>query len=412
MANKRIVIVGGGAAGLMAAIWAAGEPHEVLILERMPSPGRKILIAGGGRCNVLPSQVRANQYHTESSQSLFKKIFQSWSLPGQQRFFEETLGIPLKIEEETGKVFPTSDRAADVLQGLLNEAMRRGARLRVKSSVEGIIRDGACWRVSLAEGETLEADALIIATGGLSVPKTGSDGTGIRLVRALGHTTHTLYPALTPLLTTYRPHHDLAGISLNVTLFAPQGNSIKKGERAEGGFLFTHRGYSGPTVLDLSHHAVRARGSAAQPLLVQWLPMDAEAWEALFLKSAPTTHIRTLVRAQLPTRLADMLLEESGAMERTVAELRREERLRLVECLTRYPLPYSGDEGYKKAEITGGGVPLGEINPVTMESRLHPGLFLCGEILDLFGPIGGYNFLWAWATGRLAGQGARHISEV
>ncbi len=404
---KRIVIIGAGAAGLMAAIFAAGAPHEVLLLERMPSPGRKILISGGGRCNVLPSQVRASQYTTDSSRNTFKKIFQSWPLREQHRFFEETLGIPLQIEEESGKVFPASDRAADVLDGLLREATRRGARLRTNASVEGIAREGAGWRLTLADGTTLDADALVVATGGLSVPKTGSDGTGLRLVKALGHRVAPLYPALTPLLTHHAPHHDLAGISLPVTLFAPQGTSIKKGEQSTRGFLFTHRGYSGPAVLDLSHHAVRSRGPEEQALWVQWTPLDPDAWETLLLNSPPTTLVRTLVRERLPQRLAELILVESGTMERTLAELRREERRLLIEKLTRYALPYAGSEGYKKAEVTGGGIPLGEIDPTTLESRRQPGLFLCGEMLDLFGPIGGYNFLWAWVTGRLAGLGAR-----
>lgn len=406
---SRIVIVGAGAAGLMAAIFAGGAPHEVLLLERMPSPGRKILISGGGRCNVLPSRATASQFTTDSSKNTLKKIFQSWPLAEQKHFFEETLGLPLKLEEESGKLFPVSDRAADVLHALLHEAQRRGVRLRTSSSVEGIERAGEGWRLTLAGGETLDADAVIFSTGGLSVPKTGSDGTGLRLLERLGHTMNPLYPALTPLLTRYQPHHALAGISRPVTLYAPEGGSIKRGAESHRGFLFTHRGYSGPSVLDLSHHATRARGPEEQPILAQWTELDAAAWESLLLDSPPTTFVRTLVRARLPERLADMLLHESGTMERTLAELRREERLKLVELLTRYPLPYSGNEGYAKAEVTGGGVPLGEVEPGTMESRMQPGLFLCGELLDAFGPIGGYNFLWAWVTGRLAGIGARRL---
>jgi predicted Rossmann fold flavoprotein len=176
---------------------------------------------------------------------------------------------------------------------------------------------------------------------------------------------------------------------------------------AEGGFLFTHRGYSGPAVLDVSHHAVlSARAGGHQPILARWTPDDAERWDEVLRSSASGT-VAPLLRRALPTRLADRLLEEAGIdPDRALSQLRRDERLRLVELLTRYPLPWTGDEGYRKAEVTGGGVALGQVNPRTLESRVAPGLFLCGEILDAFGPIGGYNFAWAWATGRAAGSGA------
>lgn len=406
MSPKRILVVGGGAAGLMAALFAAQGPHEVVILERMATPGRKILISGGGRCNVLPAEVRGNLFHTGSSANALKAMLQSWPLAAQERFWEEEIGLPLKLEEESGKLFPVSDRAADVLNGLLRAVGRRGATLRYAASVEGIEREEEPWRLRLADGRQEVGDAVIFATGGLSVPKTGSDGTGLRLVRGLGHTVRPLYPALTPLRTDYEPHHALAGVSKPVTLFAPLGNSLKKGAQRTRGFLFTHRGYSGPAVLDLSHHAVRAAGPHEQPLLVQWDARGPDEWEQLLREGTPTTPIRSLLRSALPDRLAELLLVESGTTERTRATLRREERLKLVELLTRYPLPYSGHEGYQKAEVTGGGVALEEVNPRTMESRLHPGLFLCGEMLDAFGPIGGYNFLWAWVTGRLAGLGA------
>lgn len=403
---KRIVIIGGGAAGLMAAIWAATPQTDVLILERKATPGRKILISGGGRCNVLPAELRPDLFVSASSANSVKNILASWSLAAQKQFFEETLGVPLKLEAESDKYFPVSDHAGDILNALLNEAQRRGARLRVNASVESLKREGDEWQLTLATGELLRADAVLMATGGLSVPATGSDGTGLRLLKQLGHTLHPLYPALTPLLTQNPRHHALAGISKPVTLFAPKGDSIKKGAQRTRGFLFTHRGYSGPAIMDLSHHAVLANNPTIQPLWVQWTELDSEAWERVLQGAAPTRLLFNLVRHYLPERLAEMIVSEAGAMERTIATLRRDERQTLIRLLTRYPLPYSGNEGYQKAEVTGGGVALSEINPRTMESRLHPGLFLCGELLDAFGPIGGFNFAWAWVTGRLAGMGA------
>ncbi len=177
---------------------------------------------------------------------------------------------------------------------------------------------------------------------------------------------------------------------------------------ATGGFLFTHRGYSGPSVLDLSHLAVRSRlaGGARQEITVQWTALEAQAWDNL-LRAGGTVHVGTLVRRELPERLAEMVLESAAVKGATPAsQLARVDRVRLIAALAAMPLPWTGDEGYKKAEVTGGGVALSEIDPRSMESRRHPGLFLCGEMLDAFGPIGGYNFLWAWVTGRAAGLGA------
>jgi predicted Rossmann fold flavoprotein len=257
--------------------------------------------------------------------------------------------------------------------------------------------------VDLADGATVEAGAVVMATGGLSVPQTGSDGMGLRLLTELGHETHRTYPALTPLTADPAPHAGLAGVSLEVELTAPvaRGSFV-----ARGGFLFTHRGYSGPSVLNVSHLAVLSPAERRQPILVRWTDRDAEAWDELLRRPGPGT-VAGLVRRALPERLADRLVEEAEVPpERAVAQLRREERARLVDVLARYPLPWTGDEGYRKAEVTGGGVALSEVDPRTLESRRRPGLFLCGELLDAFGPIGGYNFAWAWATGRAAGRGA------
>lgn len=402
-----IVVIGAGAAGTTAAIFAASSGRRTLLLERTRDGGRKILISGGGRCNVLPSRVEPGQYFTASSPNTLKKILLSWPLPEQRRFFEEEVGIRLVLEPETGKLFPESNKARQVRDGLLALAEARGAELRFDTAVVGLrpSTETEPWQVLVEGGESIAASSVIVATGGLSVPATGSDGTGLRVVRQLGHTLHDTYPALTPLTSQPPAHAELAGISLEVRIEAP----LPKGSFAtQGGFLFTHRGYSGPSVLDVSHLAVRSEGEAAtrQPLFVRWTEHDGGAWERLLLEKSTGT-VLSLLRRHLPARLADRLLADAQVEEaRTVPQLRRDERSRLVAALTRYPLPWTGDEGYKKAEVTGGGVPLSEVSPRTLESRVVTGLFLCGEILDAFGPIGGYNFFWAWATGRLAGLGA------
>ncbi|HEX7118041.1 MAG TPA: aminoacetone oxidase family FAD-binding enzyme [Longimicrobiales bacterium] len=410
--GRPVVVIGAGAAGIMAAIFAAAGGASVLLLERTKDGGRKILISGGGRCNVLPSRVEPSQYVTASSPNLVRRLLRSWPLEEQRRFFEEEVGLRLALEPETGKLFPVSNRARDVRDGLLALARRRGARIRFDAKVVGLDRpdSGTPWRVRLEDGASLEAAAVVLATGGLSVPKTGSDGIGLRIARGLGHTVQRTYPALTPLTADPPRHAALAGVSLPVTLEAP----LERGRfSTHGGFLFTHRGYSGPAVLNISHLAVRSRaeGRPRQPIVVRWTELDAAGWDREIRASRGT--IGPLVRRRLPDRLADTLLAEARVpADRPLGQLRRDERRRLLDALTRYRLPWTGDEGYRKAEVTGGGVALGEVEPRTLESRLHRGLFLCGEILDAFGPIGGYNFLWAWCTGRAAGEGAARASAA
>lgn len=453
-----MVVVGAGAAGLTAAIFAARSGASTLLLERTRDGGRKILIAGGGRCNVLPGTFRPETYVTDSSPNTLRKILRSWPLLEQKAFFQDDLGIPLKHEDYGDKLFPVSDRARDVRDGLVRAVERAGGRIRFGTVVEGVepwpeseprpkrdpesARRGAVrarWRVVLEGGEVIPARAVILATGGLSVAATGSDGRGLRWARALGHTVHPTYPALTPLLADPPIHGELAGISLECQIEAGEGRERRE---ARGGFLFTHRGYSGPAVLNVSHVAVRSALSAGDdplrgavsaaddpipgdhegpneragtgagaraPVRVDWTGEGPEVWEQRLQGSGRA--VSTVLGSLLPARLADRLQREAGLpTDRTVAQLRRGERKALVARLARYPLPWTGDEGYKKAEVTGGGVALDQVDPRTLESRKHAGLHLCGEMLDAFGPIGGHNFLWAWATGRAAGQAAGRAS--
>jgi predicted flavoprotein YhiN len=494
-----IVIIGAGAAGLMAAIFAAGDGRRVLVIERTRDGGRKILISGGGRCNVLPSVLAPERFVTDSSPNTMRNLLRSWPLADQRAFFENTLNLPLALEEETGKLFPVANQARAVRDALVSHARTLGVEFKFNTTViditkqasvdtsradphdppspdaDGHVAGGATrsgddgnanagidasqhgnkarWVIQLERDAPIEADAVILATGGLSVPTTGSDGTGLEIARRLGHTIHETYPALTPLVADPPVHDALAGVSLSVRMRAPVTTNGGGGRMLEtaGGFLFTHRGYSGPAVLDISHAAVRARlagergaiprrdgdGAPAadaraghdnpdarvarlhapdsddagiQPVFVQWTPHSEETWHELLKPAAgkqADALVRTRVRQHLPDRLADWLMRDAGVTpDQPVATLTRDVRRRLVERLTRYALPWTSDEGYRKAEVTGGGVALDEVRPKTLESRRHTGLFLCGEMLDAFGPIGGHNFAWAWATGRLAGRGA------
>jgi predicted Rossmann fold flavoprotein len=403
--QSRVIVIGAGAAGLMAAIHAAERGASVVVLERTKDGGRKILISGGGRCNVLPSRIDPGRFVSESSPALVRKLLLSWPLAAQRAFFEERLGIPLALEDDTGKLFPASNRARDIRDGLVAEARRLGVVFHFEVAVVDLLPAEPGWRVKLPDGGELAARAVVLTTGGLSVPATGSDGTGLAITRRLGHTVRQTYPALTPLTTDPAVHAMLAGITVTATLEAKgDGRRI----HTTDGLLFTHRGYSGPAVLDLSHVAVRSRlAGRREPIRACWSAVDDTGWETRLTERSPRG-VLTILREALPARLAEQLLAEAGVDGATqLAQLKREDRRRLIDYLVRYSLPWTGDEGYKKAEVTGGGVALEEVHSQTMESRLHPGLHLAGEILDAFGPIGGYNFSWAWSTGRLAGRAVR-----
>jgi len=388
----------------MAAIFAAANGADTVLLERTPDGGRKILISGGGRCNILPAQLDETRFVTDSSRHTLHNIVRSWPLAEQIGFFERDVGVPLVEETESAKLFPSSQRARDVRDGLLELAATRGVRFRPGTAVTGVSpTPERGWRIMLDSGTPVEADAVIIATGGLSVPQTGSDGAGLRIAEQLGHTIHPTYAALTPITAQPAPFGHLAGVSATVTITAHDGTRTAT---ASGGMLCTHRGYSGPAVLDVSHVIARSLPDSPAHLRVCWAAQGDEDWE-LALRPQGIRTVGKALRDRLPERLALALLHAAAVdPARSLAQLRREERVRLLDVLERGALPWTGHEGYKKAEVTGGGVSLAEIDPRTMESRRHPGLFLCGEMLDAFGPIGGYNFVWAWVTGRAAGLGA------
>jgi len=389
----------------MAAIFAAAGGADVVLIEGTKDGGRKILISGGGRCNVLPARLDETRFVTDSSPNALRKMVRAWPLTEQVAFFEKDLRIPLVEEPESVKLFPASNRARDVRDGLLRHAGSKGAALLMDSRVTGLAPLDAGWRIELEHRPPIDVDAVIVATGGLSVPNTGSDGFGLAALARLGHTIHPTYAALTPITADPAPFASLAGVSLTVTVTA---RSERRRAVATGGFLFTHHGYSGPAVLDISHVAVRSRAEKGPParIVVRWTTLGDAEWESALKPNGART-VAGAVRAELPDRLATALIDMAAVdPTRVLSELRRDERLRVIESLVRFDLPWTGDEGYKKAEVTGGGVSLAEIDPRTMESKKHPGLYLCGEVLDAFGPIGGYNFYWAWATGRAAGIGS------
>ena len=391
----------------MAAIFAAEGGADTTLLERTRDGGKKILISGGGRCNVLPMRVDESRFVTDSSPRSLAKILRTWPLTEQIAFFENDLRIPLSEESENQKLFPQSNKARDVRDALLAYARHKGATIHTDTVVTGFEPRDGVWQVNRESQPPIECDAVIVTTGGLSVPNTGSDGLGLRELSRLGHTMNASYAALTPVTATDSPFAALSGISLRVTITA-RDDTNSRSATSTGGFLFTHHGYSGPAVLDVSHVVVRSRAESngSARITVKWTDLDSAMWEVA-LKPHGNRTVTGAIRAHLPDRLVAVLLELADCdPARSLAELRRDERLRIINVLVSCELPWSGDEGYRKAEVTGGGVDLAEVNPATMQSRRHPGLYISGEVLDAFGPVGGYNFLWAWATGRLAGISA------
>jgi predicted Rossmann fold flavoprotein len=402
-----VAIVGAGAAGLMAAIWAGrtNRHRTIVALDGAPRLGAKILIAGGGRCNVTHDTVD-EQAFAGASRNAIRKVLRRFDVPETVAFFGD-LGAALK-REETGKLFPTTDRARTVLDALLAAARAAGVELRHPWRVETVERMDGGFALAGPAGR-LRAAHLVLATGGRSVPKTGSDGHGYALARALGHTvTPRVFPALVP-LTLPRDHFltALSGVSARVTLDVCSASGRRLAQFTDA-LLCTHFGVSGPVVLDASRYWIDALArDAGARLRINWLPGETlESVDAWLRALGPASAGRRL-HARLPERLARALCHAAGVDPSAPGhDLTRERRRALATLLVEMLLPATGDRGFTHAEATAGGVPLTELQLATMASRLVPGLHLCGEILDVDGRIGGYNFQWAWASGHVAGTAA------
>ncbi len=401
-----IVVVGAGAAGLMAAISArrTNPACRVLVMDGARKLGAKILIAGGGRCNVTHYQVDESAF-AGSSRPAIRKVLGRFDVTKTITFFEE-LGVELK-REETGKLFPVTDDARTVLNALLAEARRRGVEVQHPRRVTAI-EPGL---VVTAESP-VEADRVIIATGGKSIPKSGSDGFGYELVKVLGHTvTPLVTPGLVP-LTLPSDHFlcSLSGVTLDatITLRSSTGKSLVSFTNST---LLTHFGLSGPSLLDISRYYLHAVASDPEAtLFVNFLPNSSEDALASELQSLRSKSVGGFLRECLPERLARALCDHAGVDPATRGDaLKRDARRALAAAVCNLPLPVTGSSGYNFAEVTAGGVPLSELHLDTMASRVCPGLYLCGEICDVDGRIGGFNFQWAWSSGYVAGTAAATV---
>jgi predicted Rossmann fold flavoprotein len=400
-----LVVVGAGAAGLATAIFAKrAAPHlRVVCADGALRVGAKILVSGGSRCNVTNREVTERDFWGGSPRFV-RSVLRAFPAGKAAAFFSE-LGVPLH-EEEDGKLFPDSNRARDVLNALLAALRDAGAELHTGERVRAITRDEGRFVVG-ASHRRYVAGAVVLATGGRSLPKTGSDGTGYALARDLGHGYVNTTPALAPLILEGRRYAALAGIAHRVGLTIRDDAGFRVD--LEGALLWTHFGASGPVVLNASRHWHRAQlEQRAVEVLLNVCPGEQHAsLEGWLLDQAgerPRAHVATVLAARLPGAVADAWIEGLNLAGVTASHLTREGRRSLIHALLATPLLVRDSRGYSFAEVTAGGIPLDEIDPARMESRCCPGLFLVGEILDVDGRLGGFNFQWAWSSAWVAGR--------
>ena len=402
-----VMIIGAGAAGLAAALFCArAAPGRCIVCaDGAKAIGAKILVSGGARCNVTNRVVTERDFWG-GDRRVIRNVLRAYPASRAVALFEE-LGVTLH-EEEDGKYFPTSNRSRSVLEALIRALAESRAELHVSRRISSVRRIDGRFVVDSADGDSYEAPVVILATGGRSLPKTGSDGTGYGFARALGHGYVETTPALVPLLLSESVHGRLAGVAHPATVTVRVDGAASA--RLEGAMLWTHFGASGPVILNASRHWLRARleGRGAEVVLGV-LPgatfESLETWLQAQQRDHPRALVRTVLASRLPAAVAEAWIEAAGVdASTTMAHLARDDRRRLIAALLETPIAVRDSRGYNYAEVTAGGIPLSEIDPATMESRVCRGLYLIGEILDVDGRIGGFNFQWAWSSAWVAAQ--------
>ena len=407
---NKILVVGGGAAGMMAAVTAARNGKKVRLIEKNEKLGKKLFITGKGRCNITNAADIEDLFSAVVSNPKF--LYSSfYSMTNDQviDFFEE-LGVKTKVERG-GRVFPESDHSSNVIRALEQEMKRLGVEIRLRAEAEKILaEDGRVTGVRLSSGKELHADAVIIATGGISYPSTGSTGDGYRFARECGHKVADLSPALVPMEVKEWYARELMGLSLrNVEIRITDGK--KKLYEEFGEMLFTHYGVTGPVILSASSIVGKKLKEHPLTLHIDLKPaLTEEQLDKRMLREFEANHNRQFknaVDSLFPSKLKPVIVELSGIQEdKKVNEVTKEERLHFVRLIKDFSMTLTGMRGYNEAIITKGGVYVKEIDPGTMESKLVNGLYFAGEVLDLDAVTGGYNLQIAWSTGYLAGLNA------
>jgi predicted Rossmann fold flavoprotein len=412
METVDLAVIGAGAAGLATAIFAARRAARLRVrcIDSARHIGAKILVSGGARCNVTNRAVTERDFWGGSPR-VVARVLRAFPTEQTIAFFRE-LGVSLH-EEEDGKLFPDTNRARTVLDALLSAITATGASIDHNQRVCDVTRTGDRFVVKTAAGRGYLASRVVLATGGRSLPKTGSDGFGYELARRLGHGYVETTPALVPLVFHSDGYAMLTGVSHPASVALRVDGRVRT--RLEGPLLWTHFGASGPVVLNISRHWHRARlhGEAAAIGLSLCPGETFESLEQWFLdqeRERPRAQLATVLAARLPAAVADAWIARAHVAHAvTLAHVTRQERRRLVHALIDTTLEVRDSRGYAYAEVTAGGIPLDEVDPATLESRVCPGLHLVGEILDVDGRLGGFNFQWAWSSGWVAGNAAASL---
>ncbi len=429
----KVVVIGGGAAGMMAAITAAGCGADVTICEQNEKLGKKLFITGKGRCNLTNESDPAAHLSQVVSHSKF--LYSAENAFDANRTMDFFSGLGLKLKTERGnRVFPESDHSSDVIRALEYECRRLGVEILLNTKVKAIrtktiVKDETnestdtdkkgrqtlyqeiCTDIVLQNGNVLPADRVILASGGVSYPLTGADGSGLAMAGKAGHSVTKLYPALVPLITQENWTADLAGLSLrNIAVTVKDGK--KKLYEEFGEMLFTHRGVSGPVILSASSFITKALEEGKKlDLLIDLKPaLSEEVLDKRLLREieeAKTKQLKTMMASLLPQSMIPVVCMQAGVSDTVrCCELGKKQRRALLETLKSLHLTLTGTEGFAQAIITQGGVATKEIDPKTMESKIVKHLYFAGECIDVDAQTGGYNLQIAWSTGRAAGLSA------
>ncbi len=385
-----VLVIGGGAAGLFCALTAGQRGRRVRVIEHANRCGKKILMSGGGRCNFTNTGTRPENFL--SANPHFCKSALARYRPEHFIALVERHGIAYH-EKELGQLF-CDDSSKQIVRMLLDECAAAGVDVRTQCSIEAVEKTDGSFRLRTTQG-VFEAPALVVASGGLSIPSMGATGFGYALAKQFGHSVLPTRAGLVPLTlsgTRAERMQDLAGVALPVTATAGK-------QSFSNAMLITHRGISGPAILQISSY-----WQPGEPLTLDLLPgEDAFARLKALREQRPAAELRTVLAELLPKRLAQRLCEENFE-SRPMRQFTPKELQQIADALQRYPLVASGTEGYRTAEVTLGGVDTRELSSSTMESKLCPGLYFVGEVMDVTGWLGGYNFQWAWASGHAAGS--------
>ena len=408
---KKVLVIGGGAAGMMAAVFAARGGREVHVFEKNEKLGKKLFITGKGRCNITNAGEMDTLFTSVVSNSKFLySAFYGFTNEQTITFFEE-LGIPVKIERGN-RVFPVSDHSSDVIGALSREMNRLGVEVHLHAEVEKILTDREnpelIRGIRLKNGKEVAGDACIVATGGISYPSTGSTGDGLRFAEELGLKVTELFPALVPMEVKEWYAKELQGLSLrNVTAAIYDGK--KKLYEEFGEMLFTHYGVSGPIIISASSSVGKKLKEKELRLCIDLKPaLTQEQLDQRILRDFEENRnkqFKNSVDRLFPAKLKPIMIELSGiSPEKKVNEISKEDRIRFVKLIKEFPMTLTGLRSYKEAIITKGGVSVKEINPGTMESKKIKGLYFIGEVLDLDALTGGFNLQIAWSTAAAAGN--------